>query len=189
LVNFKPDYFDIHNTESFRVYRLNYTRYIACTRDTPEGNGGLTQRCVIVFYHMNWLVCSAGVWGPIYTLRLCRMRQVCNRSTTWIVSCKSNLKLAYECPERQKNCRGILKHVLKRCNNRSPGKLIEMTYLFCEKLLLSRRRGRRKWQTKLLSTDSHEVVSRKVCVGLHRSESTMGIASYTERNKAKKTPL
>ena len=56
---------------------------------------------------------------PIYTIRLCRMRQVYDRPTSGVVSCKSNLQLAYGCCVRQKNCRRILKHVLKRCDNRS----------------------------------------------------------------------
>ena len=34
--------------------------------------------------------------GPIYTVRLCRMRQAYDRLTTRIVSCKSNLQLAYD---------------------------------------------------------------------------------------------
>ena len=56
---------------------------------------------------------------PIYTVRLCRIRQACDRPTTWIVSSKSTLQLAYDCCLRQKNCRRILKHVLKRSDNRS----------------------------------------------------------------------
>ena len=36
------------------------------------------------------------VLGPIYTVRLCRMRQAYDRLTTRIVSCKSNLQLAYD---------------------------------------------------------------------------------------------
>ena len=57
--------------------------------------------------------------GPIYTLRLCRVRQVYDRPTTLIASCKSNLLLAYDGFARQKNWRRILKHVLKRCDNRN----------------------------------------------------------------------
>ena len=34
---------------------------------------------------------------PIYTVRLCRIRQAYHRPATWIVSCKSNLQLAYDC--------------------------------------------------------------------------------------------
>ena len=56
---------------------------------------------------------------PIYTVRLCRMRQAYDRPTTRIVSCKSNLPLAYDCRARHEKCRRILKHVLKRCDNRS----------------------------------------------------------------------
>ena len=56
---------------------------------------------------------------PIYTVRLCRMRQAYDRPTTRIVSCKSNLPLAYDCRARHEKCGRILKHVLKRCDNRS----------------------------------------------------------------------
>ena len=45
----------------------------------------------------------------IYTVRLCRMRQAYDRPTTRIVSCKSNLQLAYDCRVRLKKCRKILK--------------------------------------------------------------------------------
>ena len=38
--------------------------------------------------------------GPIYTVRFCRMRQAYDRPTTRIVSCKSNLQLAYDCRVR-----------------------------------------------------------------------------------------
>ena len=48
----------------------------------------------------------------IYTVRLCRMRQAYDRPTTRIVSCKSNLQLAYDCRVRHKKSRRILKHVL-----------------------------------------------------------------------------
>ena len=34
---------------------------------------------------------------PIYTVRLCHKRQAYDRPTTWIISCKSNLQLAYDC--------------------------------------------------------------------------------------------
>ena len=37
---------------------------------------------------------SGEVLGPIYTVRLCSIRQAYGRPTTWIVSCKSNLQLA-----------------------------------------------------------------------------------------------
>ena len=46
-------------------------------------------------------------------VRLCRMRQAYGRPTTRIVSCKSNLQLAYDFRVRHKKCRRILKHVLK----------------------------------------------------------------------------
>ena len=54
----------------------------------------------------------------IYTVRLCRMRQAYDRPTTRIVSCKSNLQLAYDCRVRHKKCRRILKHVSKSYDNR-----------------------------------------------------------------------
>ena len=38
-------------------------------------------------------------------------------STTRIVLCKSNLQLAYDCHVRHKECRGLLKHVLKPYDN------------------------------------------------------------------------
>ena len=41
---------------------------------------------------------------PIYTIRLCRIRQAYDRPTTWIVSCKSNLQLAYGCRVGPKSC-------------------------------------------------------------------------------------
>ena len=44
----------------------------------------------------------------------------CDKFTTGLRhECKSNLQLCYDCCVRQKNCRRILKHVLKRCDNRS----------------------------------------------------------------------
>ena len=42
---------------------------------------------------------------PIYTVRLCRIRQAYDRPTTWIVSFKSNLQLAYYCRVVPKSCR------------------------------------------------------------------------------------
>ena len=54
----------------------------------------------------------------IYTVRLCRMRQAYDRPTTRIVSCKSNLQVAYDCRVRHKKSRRILKHVLKSYDNR-----------------------------------------------------------------------
>ena len=56
---------------------------------------------------------------PIYTVQLCRTRYAYDKSTTRIVSCKSNLQLACDCRVRQKECRGLLKHVLKPYDNRS----------------------------------------------------------------------
>ena len=40
----------------------------------------------------------------------------CDRLTTRIVSCKSNLQLAYDCRVRHKKSRRILKHVLRWLN-------------------------------------------------------------------------
>ena len=56
---------------------------------------------------------------PIYTVQLCRMRYAYDKSTTRIVSCKSNLQLACDCRVRHEECRGLLKHVLKPYDNRS----------------------------------------------------------------------
>ena len=50
---------------------------------------------------------SAGFLRAIYMVRLCRMRQAYDRPTTRIVSCKSNLQLAYDCRVRHKKCRRI----------------------------------------------------------------------------------
>ena len=50
---------------------------------------------------------------PIYTVRLCRMRQAYDRPTTRIVSCKSNLPLAYDCRARHEKCRRILGYFFK----------------------------------------------------------------------------
>ena len=54
----------------------------------------------------------------IYTVRLCRTRQAYDRPATRIVSCKSNLQLAYDWPVRHKKCHRILKHVFKSYENR-----------------------------------------------------------------------
>ena len=47
------------------------------------------------------------------------MRYAYDKFTTRIVSCKSNLQLAYDCRVRHEECRGLLKHVLKPYDNRS----------------------------------------------------------------------
>ena len=47
------------------------------------------------------------------------MRYAYDKSTTGIVSCKSNLQLACDCRVRHEECRGLLKHVLKPYDNRS----------------------------------------------------------------------
>ena len=49
------------------------------------------------------------------------MRYACDKSTTRIVSCKSNLQLTYDCRVRHEECRGLLKYVLKPYDNRSEG--------------------------------------------------------------------
>ena len=56
---------------------------------------------------------------PIYTVQLCRMQYAYDKFTTRVVSCKSNLELAYDCRVRHEECRGLLKHVLKPYDNRS----------------------------------------------------------------------
>ena len=47
------------------------------------------------------------------------MRYAHDKFTTRVVSCKSNLQLAYDCRARHEECRGLLKHVLKPYDNRS----------------------------------------------------------------------
>ena len=47
------------------------------------------------------------------------MRYAYDKFTTRVVSCKSNLQLAYDCRVRHEECRGLLKHVLKPYDNRS----------------------------------------------------------------------
>ena len=60
------------------------------------------------------------------------MRYVYNKPTTRIVSCKSNLQLAYDCRARHEECRGLLKHVLKPYDNRSHRQfdIVEIVYDF-----------------------------------------------------------
>ena len=72
------------------------------------------------------------VLRPIYTVQLCRMRYVYNKPTTRIVSCKSNLQLAYDFRARHEECRGLLKHVLKPYDNRSHRQfdIVEIVYDF-----------------------------------------------------------
>ena len=50
-------------------------------------------------------------------VQLCRMRCAYSKSTTRIVSCKSNLQLACDCCVRHEECCGLLKHVLKPYDN------------------------------------------------------------------------
>ena len=65
-------------------------------------------------------------------VQLCRMRYVYNKPTTRIVSCKSNLQLAYDCRARHEECRGLLKHILKPYDNRSHRQfdIVEIVYDF-----------------------------------------------------------
>ena len=69
---------------------------------------------------------------PIYTVQLRRMRYAYDKSTTRIVSCKSNLQLACDCRVRHEECCGLLKHVLKLYDNRSDGQfdIMEIVYDF-----------------------------------------------------------
>ena len=58
------------------------------------------------------------------------MRCAHDRSTTRVVSCKSNLQLACDCRVRHEECRGLLKHVLKPYDNRSDRQfdIVEIVY-------------------------------------------------------------
>ena len=69
---------------------------------------------------------------PIYTVQLCCMRYAYDKFTTQVVSCKSNLQLAYDCRVRHEECRGLLKHVLKPYDNRSDRQfdIVEIVYDF-----------------------------------------------------------
>ena len=60
------------------------------------------------------------------------MRYAYDKSTTRIVSCKSNLQLACDCRVRHEECRGLLKHVLKPYDNRSDRQfdMVEIVYDF-----------------------------------------------------------
>ena len=61
---------------------------------------------VYIFAHLHTtLRTEENLLRPIYTVRLCRIRQAYDRPTTWIVSCKSNLQLAYDCRVGPKSCR------------------------------------------------------------------------------------
>ena len=75
---------------------------------------------------------EGAVLRPIYTVQLCRMRYAYNKSMTRIVSCKSNLQLAYDCRVRHEECRGLLKHVLKPYDNGSDRQfdIVEIVYDF-----------------------------------------------------------
>ena len=69
---------------------------------------------------------------PIYTVQLYRMRYAYDKSTTRIVSCKSNLQLACDCRVRHEKYRELLKHILKPYDNRSDGQfyIVEIVYDF-----------------------------------------------------------
>ena len=60
------------------------------------------------------------------------MRYAYDKSTTRIVSCKSNLQLACDCRVRHEECCGLLKDVLKPYDNRSDGQfdIMEIVYDF-----------------------------------------------------------
>ena len=60
------------------------------------------------------------------------MRCAHDRSTTRVVSCKSNLQLACDRRVRHEECRGLLKHVLKPYDNRSDRQfyIVEIVYDF-----------------------------------------------------------
>ena len=60
------------------------------------------------------------------------MRYSYDKFTTRVVSCKSNLQLAYDCRVRHEECRGLLKHVLKLYDNRSDRQfdIVEIVYDF-----------------------------------------------------------
>ena len=60
------------------------------------------------------------------------MRYAYDKSTTRIVSCKSNLQLACDYRVRHEECRGLLKHVLKPYDNRSHRQfdIVEIVYDF-----------------------------------------------------------
>ena len=60
------------------------------------------------------------------------MRYAHDRSTTRVVSCKSNLQLACDCRVRHEECRGLLKHVLKPYGKRSDRQfdIVEVVYDF-----------------------------------------------------------
>ena len=67
---------------------------------------------------------------PIYTVQLCRLRCAHDRSTTGVVSYKSNLQLACDCRVRYEECSGLLKHVLKPYDNRNDRQfdIVEVVY-------------------------------------------------------------
>ena len=86
---------------------------VQCCRVRVYMNFGLSgTKCPVHFRELS-------VLRPIYTVQLCRMRYAYDKSTTRIVSCKSNLQLACDCRVRHEECRGLLKHVLKPYDNRS----------------------------------------------------------------------
>ena len=65
-------------------------------------------------------------------VQLCPMRYAYDKFTTRVVSCKSNLQHACDCRVRHEKCRGLLKHVLKPCDNRSDRQfdIVEIVYDF-----------------------------------------------------------
>ena len=70
----------------------------------------------------NFLLCNSNVKAYLHGTTLSHatsLRQAYDTPTTRIVLCKSNIPLAYDCRARPEKCRRILKHVLKRYDNRS----------------------------------------------------------------------
>ena len=65
-------------------------------------------------------------------VQLCRMRYAYNKSTTRVVSSKSSLQLTCNCYVQDKECCGILKHVLKPYDNHSHRQfgIVEIAYDF-----------------------------------------------------------
>ena len=61
---------------------------------------------------------KADLHGTTLSHAIC-LRQAYDKFTTRVVSCKSNLQLAYDCRVRHEECRGLLKHVFKPYDNRS----------------------------------------------------------------------
>ena len=65
-------------------------------------------------------------------VQLCRMRYTFDKSRTQVVSCKSDLQLAYDCHVQHEECRGLLKRALKTYDNHSDRQfyIVEIIYDF-----------------------------------------------------------